>query len=330
MKEVRRGVMMDYLQRAEQDPNSTDRRILNKRSGSNGKKKRATKSREESSSAAQPTFKVEPGISPSAAGIPSHRRLPSIPSRPAFSPDITGLDSYASAVGPPTPSSLTRGSSHKGWSRSMTPSSSTSSVTDDEHSLAAHRDLSESFTSIGSHFSDLYSNAPSSSATPHSIGTPELTAGEFPFAGMSSTSRYVTQSNECLETDIFPIESFMQSFGSSVKHSRARSNSAPEQASEQTKLVNYMKHDIWIDDMTERNELYQQLGRFAGVLARDRPMMVSDEGLHFSLYQVNLKMMSGGSECTTVFQKGIAGVVEARGGLITMDCDHDLAAKLTM
>jgi len=122
----------------------------------------------------------------------------------------------------------------------------------------------------------------------------------------------------------------MQSSNSSVDDSRGRSNSAPERPPQQTKLVHCMMHDIWIDDVEERNELYQQLDRFAGVLTRDPLMIISDEGLHFSLYQVNLKMMSGGSECTAIIQMGIAGVVEARGGLIALDCDHDLAAKLTM
>jgi len=330
MKEVRRGVMLDYLQRAEQDPNSTDRRVLNKRSGSDSKKKPTTKSRGESSSVAQPTFKVEPGISPLAGGIQSHQRESTFPSRPAFSPEVQVVDSYVSPAGPPTPFSLSYGYPHRDWSRSMTPSTSPPSVTDDEHSSAVPKDLSGSFNSIDSHFSDPYPNIPSSSATPHSIGTPELNPRELAFAGMAFVSRCATWPNEHIEPEIFPIENLMQSHDSFANNSRGRSNSAPEQPVRQTKLVHYMKHDEWIDDMMERNELYHQLGRFAGVLARNPMLMIGDEGLQFSLYQINLKMMAGGSGNTAVFQKGIAGVVEARGGLTELDCDHDLAAKLTV
>lgn len=91
-------------------------------------------------------------------------------------------------------------------------------------------------------------------------------------------------------------------------------------------LKNYMKEDVWIGDSPERDELQQELNNYLVSSSG----LVSDEGLHFSLYQINLKMMEGSLQCTEVFRRGIAGVVAARGGLTALKCSHDLAVKLTM
>jgi len=130
---------------------------------------------------------------------------------------------------------------------------------------------------------------------------------------------------------MFPIENFMQSFPIPSNNGLGPSTAANVQAVDRTELLKmYMKDDVWIDDVSERNELHQQLNSYLGVLARDPTRMVSDEGLHFSLYQINLKIMEGALQCTAVFEKGIAVVVAARGGLTALKCSRDLAAKMTM
>lgn len=177
MKEIRGHVMNNYLQRAQQDPNSTDRRVTSKRRESQPTKKRPSKSQLD-----QPTFTVDPTISPPSVGMPpqasqSVNQLP-----PTFSPVISGHETYALPPGPPTPLSLSRGYPQQDWSRSATTSSSPPSVGSDDQST--HRELPESFSSLGSNTAGMYAVSHPLTETPPSVGTPELQPTDFPSAGM--------------------------------------------------------------------------------------------------------------------------------------------------
>lgn len=122
-------------------------------------------------------------------------------------------------------------------------------------------------------------------------------------------------------------ENFMRSFPMTNNNGLGSSTDVNPQPVDHNELLKeYMKDDVWIDDLPNRDELHQQLNNYlVSSLGLD-----SDEGLHFSLYQINLKMMQGSLPCTAVFRRGVAGIVAARGGLTALKCSHDLAAKLAM
>ncbi|GAB7343163.1 hypothetical protein MBLNU457_1236t2 [Dothideomycetes sp. NU457] len=310
MKEIRGHVMNNYLQRAQQDPESTDRRVLNKRRESQPTRKRPSKSQLD-----KPTFTVDPTVSGPNTGMPIPRSQPVSELPPAFSPVLTnGHEQYGPPVGPPTPSSLNLGYSQRDWSRSATTSSSPPSVSEDDQST--HGEHYESPGSFRSNAAGIYYTTQPRTETPRSVGTPELRSTELPFPDF---------------TDMLQLENGIPSFPTPSNNSLGPSLAPSAQRLHRDKLLTkYMKDDVWIDDVPERDELHQQLNDYLGVLARDRNRMVSDEGLHFTLYQINLKIMEGALQSTAVFGKGVAVVVAARGGLTALNCSRDLAAKLTI
>jgi len=179
MKEIRGHVMNNYLRKAQQDPESTDRRVLGKRRESEGTKKRPSKSQLD-----QPTFEVDPAISPPGVGMPTYRSQPAMEPQLTFSPVVTGYEQYGPPAGPPTPFSLNLGHSQQDWSRSTTTSSSPPSVSEDEQST--HKELSESVSSFGSNAAVIYSTSHPITETPPAVGTPEFNPTDLPPTGMNS------------------------------------------------------------------------------------------------------------------------------------------------
>lgn len=180
MKEIRGHVMNNYLQRAQHDPESTDRRVLSKRRESQPTKKRPSKSQLD-----QPTFIVNPTVTPPTVGTAIPRSQPVQDPTPTFSPVVSGHEQYAPPADPPTPVSMNRVYLQQDWSRSATTSSSPPSVSGDDQST--HIERSDSFSSLGSNAAVTYPSSHPLADTPRSVGTPEFNPIDLPPTGKQST-----------------------------------------------------------------------------------------------------------------------------------------------